>query len=118
MLGSTSYTIRNTFYPHSSNINDHLLTHNAINQKNCNTVNLLEKIEQEMDIKSIPFTDIPAKSSDVSSMGIWAFGLLYTQYSNIDLQPFVDIGKMFKRNGQNTSPDTTTGTIFMEVTMQ
>ncbi|GBN56366.1 hypothetical protein AVEN_173545-1 [Araneus ventricosus] len=39
------------------------------------TVNFLEKIGQEMCIKTVLFTDIPAKSPDASSMDFCAFEL-------------------------------------------
>ncbi|GBO28195.1 hypothetical protein AVEN_158100-1 [Araneus ventricosus] len=96
MLGSTPHTIRNIFYSQSSNMKGHLLTHNAINQKNCiktkqattrNYPPLIsrKKIEQEMAIKTVTFTDIPVKSPDASSTDICSFRILNRAYNKCPL---------------------------------
>ncbi|GBM00742.1 hypothetical protein AVEN_150909-1 [Araneus ventricosus] len=81
------------------------------------TVNFLEKIEQEMGIKTVPFTDIPAKSPDLTPMDFCAFGLLKCALSKRRLTTFVDLESCSRGMGQNITPDTTTGIIVMEVTM-
>ncbi|GBN02471.1 hypothetical protein AVEN_259510-1 [Araneus ventricosus] len=81
------------------------------------TVNFMERIEHETGIKAAPFTDTSDKSPDVSSLDFAFLKFYKAQYPSVDLQSYVDLGKLFNRNEQNTSSDTTKCIIVKEVTM-
>lgn len=92
MLTWTPQVIRNTFYYQSPNVKYHLFTPSAINLLNC--INIKQtaahqnpllischKIECQTGIRVVPFTEIPAKSFEISRMGFCAFVNLKRAFS-------------------------------------